>query len=197
MPRTASKRRGVNALSLEWGAPVFWTTALNLFVAGLFLLFYLIPVALPWLPLAFSILYTLHVSAVWIYLMYELFAEETLIISLSGFRILVLYLATMLQYAFWHAVALAFNPGAFVGIPEDASQIRRFLFSLFVSAETIGSLGSGAIIARSDGAFVTVGFNTVHGLLLLAVAFPMLITLVLQKQSKRGPSQKVGVKRTV
>lgn len=170
-------------VGLESGAPLAATLAANVLLAGLFSLFYF--VGLLWAPLALAVVYTVHVSAIWIYLMYEMFVAEWRLGKVSGVRILVLYAITIMQYAFWHAIVLLFNAVAFVGIAPDASLGRRFLLSLFVSVESVSSLGSGAIIAASDEAFVTVGFNTVHGTLFLVLAVPMLLSIFFERNNAR------------
>lgn len=169
-------------VSFESGSRLFSTILLNFFLVVIFLIVYLIPGIPVGVPLAFSIMYTLHVSAVWIYLLYELFVAEFLVKRITGIRILVLYVFTILQYAFWHSIVLAFNPSAFTGIDPGASNGRRFFLSLFVSVVSVSSLGSGAIIAKSDGAFVSIGFNTVHGTLFLSLAVPMLLSILFQRQ---------------
>lgn len=162
-------------VSLEPRA-LFSTLALNIIFGGLFFL-YFVP-GIPFgVPLAFSILYTVHVSSVWLYILYELFFAGFLFEKVTGIRIIILYAMTVLQYAFWHSIVLLFNPFAFTGIDPGASPGRRFLLSLFVSVESVSSLGSGAIIANSDGAFVSVGFNTVHGTMFLVLAVPMLLAI--------------------
>lgn len=168
-------------VSLESGLRLFSTIFLNTFFVIIFLILYLIPGIPVGVPLFLSIVYTLHVSAVWIYLLYEIFVAEILIQRITGIRIIVLYIFTILQYTFWHSIVLAFNPSAFTGIDPGASAGRRFLISLFVSVESVSSLGSGAIIANSDGAFVSVGFNAVHGTMFLTLAVPMLLSIFFQR----------------
>lgn len=170
-------------VGLETGPPLAATLAANVLLAGLFFLFYFI--GLFWAPVAFAIVYTVHVSAIWLYLLYEMFGAEWRLGKVSGIRILALYAVTILQYAFWHSIVMLSNSFAFVGIPPDASLGRKFLLSLFVSVESVSSLGSGAIIASSDGSFVSVGFNAVHGTLFLVLAVPMLLAIFFENSNVR------------
>ena len=140
-----------------------WTLALNAILLTVFLLIYFLTDTKAAI-LIFALIYSIHILGIWIYFIWDLINPSRLR-KLSLIRLVIIFFLTVLIWTVLHTTLLQFIPDAYAGIPSSSSKLQFLGLSMFLSIETIATLGSGAIFASIDSSawgYILIALNTIH-----------------------------------
>ena len=117
--------------------------------------------------------------------------------KLSLIRLVIIFFLTVLIWTVLHSTLLQFISDVYDGVPSTSSKIQFLGYSVFLSIETIASLGSGAIFANKNSAwgYIFIALNTIHGLTFITFAVSKVITIVSEKRKKHKNLKSTKIKQ--
>ncbi len=135
--------------------------------------------------LTFALIYAVDILLIWAVFITEL-VNPSKIRKLSLIRLVIIFFLTVLMWTVLHSTLLQFISDVYDGVPSTSSKIQFFGYSMFLSIETIASLGSGAIFANNNNAwgYILIALNTMHGLTFITFAVSKVITIISEKRKK-------------
>jgi hypothetical protein len=129
----------------------------------------------------FAAALNLHNFGIWIYFIWQFVRPKARVLSpVTLLRPLLLFIVTVLAMSALHATILRVDADSYSGIPDDTTSLGEWGVGVFVAIETMATLGSGTIPARTAPSLAAVAYNCVaslaYSLFAVSLAFGVIMS---------------------
>lgn len=161
------------------------TLALFGILFGLWLLLFVLNVEL-WIVLVFTALVNVHAVAVWVYFIWSFARPRARILApVTLVRPVLLFIVTVLAMSALHASILRADSASYAGVPPGTNAWGEWGVGVFLAIETMATLGSGTIPARTAASLAAVAYNCVASLAYSLFAFGLVMVVLGGSLAKR------------
>jgi hypothetical protein len=161
------------------------TLALFGVLFGLWLLLFVLDVTL-WIVLLLAALVNAHAVGVWGYFVWQFVRPRARILApVTLIRPVLLFLVTVLAMSALHASILRADPASYAGIPPGTNAWGEWGVGAFLAIETMATLGSGTIPARTAPSLAAVAYNCIASLAYSLFAFGLVMVVFAETLARR------------
>lgn len=162
---------------------VLFATWLGLFASGIHAI---------WALWIFVALLHMHTLAVWAYFVWQFVRPRARILSpVTLWRPVILFALTVFSMSALHATILRTDATSYAGIPTGTTAWGEWGVGVFLAIETMATLGSGTIPARTAASLAAVSYNCIASLAYSLFAFGLVMVVLGESLAKRLAAKQV------
>lgn len=136
--------------------------------------------------IAMATLVNIHAVLVWVYFVWSFLRPRTRILTpVTLLRPVLLFIITVLAMSSLHATILRGDPASYAGVPTPTNAWGEWGVGVFLAVETMATLGSGTIPARTTLSLAAVAYNCIASLAFSLFAFGLVMVVLSFTLAKR------------